>query len=743
MKQPSIGGQIVKSINLAILVLVASAAAVFYWYAWRPLPQRSGNVDAPVAGPVSVSFDSLGEPHIRAASEEDALVVQGYVTAQDRLWQMDALRRLAAGDLAEILGPGLLESDRESRRMRLRRIAEAGYLSLPPGDRAALAAYARGVNAFIATHRGNLPVEFTLIGYQPRPWSAVDSLLIALHMFRTLTTTWRNELIKRNMLRAGDPSKVNFLFPARAGNEAQPGSNAWAMAGSRTASGKPLLANDMHLEYALPGVWYLSHLEAPGLNVAGVALPGTPGVIVGHNQRIAWWITNLQFDVQDLYIEKLNERTGQYMYQGHLEQARPERELIRVKGRPPVELLIWVTRHGPLFVTEGSDRMALRWAVEDRGILQYPVVEYDRAQNWDQFKAALARFPGPGSNFVYADVDGNIGYHVVGKLPKRRGYAGDLPVDGSSGDFEWDGYIPFDELPAAFNPPRGIIVTSNQNPFPPAYPYPVSGNFAPPARSTQVLNLLSARKDWTAAQMLAVQTDIYSAPLRFLASEVVTAYEKRGMRNPESDLAVAYLRAWNGQMDKELAAPFLISLVYQHVRTAVAENAAPEQGAAYDFTLAPAVIEQLIRTRPRGWFGDYDQMLARALSDSVEEGMRIQGRDLKRWQYGSYLRATINHPVLHQVPLVGRYFDIGTVPMSGAASTVKQTTRQLAPSMRMDADLGNWERSLLNLQIGQSGQILSSHYKDEWTAYYNGSSYPMQFRTVDAHSTLQFRPAPE
>ena len=654
---------------------------------------------------------------------------------------MDALRRLAGGDLAEIVGPPALESDRESRRMRLRRVAEAAYLNLPPADRAVLAAYARGVNAYIATHRTNLPVEFTLLGYQPRPWSAVDSILIGLHMFRTLTTTWRDELAKRTMARAGDARKVDFLFPVRAGDEVHPGSNAWVVAGSRTASGRPLLSNDMHLEYALPGVWYMTHLQAPGLDVAGVALPGTPGVIVGHNQHIAWGITNLQFDVQDLYIEKLNERTGQYLYQGRVEQARPEREVIRVKGRPPVELLVWVTRHGPLFVTEGGDRMVLRWVAEDPAIFQYPILEYDRAQNWQQFAAALSRFPGPGSNFVYADTDGNIGYHAVGKLPKRRGYSGDVPVDGSSGTFDWDGYIPFDQLPSAFNPPRGLIVSSNQNPFPPDYPYPVSGNFAPPARSRQIFDLLSTRKDWHAGQMLAIQTDIYSAPMKYLADQVAAAYQKRRAPGPELDQAVAFLRAWNGQMGKDQAAPFLATLLYQHVRTAVAESASPGNGAAYDSRLAPAVVNQLLRDRPAGWFDDYDAMLLRALADAVEEGGRIQGRDLNHWRYGAYWKVTINHPILHAVPVLGPYFDIGTVPMSGSATTVKQTTRQLAPSMRMDADLGNWEQSLLNIQIGQSGQILSRHYKDQWADYYNGRSYPMQFGSITAKNTLEFRPA--
>jgi len=735
------GSRIVTWINRTIAVVVVAALAVVYWYAWRPLAQRSGTVTADVSQPVTVSFDKLGEPHIRAATLDDALFVQGYVTAQDRLWQMEGLRRLAAGELAEIIGAPGLENDREARRLRMRRIAEAGYVNLPPSDRAALAAYARGVNAFLSSHRHTLPVEFTLLGFPPRPWSAVDSILVSLQMTRNLTTTWRNDLIKRDLMREGDAQKVAVLFPVRAGNEVQPGSNAWAIAGNHTASGKPLLSNDMHLEYSLPGIWYMTHLQAPGMDVAGVALPGTPGVIVGHNQRIAWGFTNLQFDVQDLYIEKLDERTGRYLYRGQAEQARPQLEIIRIKGQSPTELLVWLTRHGPLFVTEGGDRMALRWTAADPTLFQYPVLDFDRAQDWQQFTAAMARFPGPGQNVIYADSDGNIGYHVIGKLPIRRGYNGDLPVDGSSGEFDWDGYIPFNQLPSAFNPPRGLIVSGNQNPFPPDYPYPVNGNFAPPARSQQILDRLSAHNGWRAEQLLGVQTDIYSGWLQFLARQVVAAYDKRGARNPGLDPAVALLRAWNGQTATDWAAPFLISLIYQYVRNSVAESAAPGKGAAYEFTLAPAVVEHLLRTRPAGWFRDYDEMLLRALADAAEEGTRSQGRDLKRWQYGNYLNVTINNPVTHQIPLVGKYFDIGRVPMSGSGTSIKQTTRALAPSMRMNADTADWQRSLLNVTTGESGQILSSHYKDQWPDYYNGRSYPMQFRSVQAESTLVFRAA--
>jgi penicillin amidase len=731
--------RLLKYINTLIAAAIVLALAIVYWYVYRPLPQTSGVIETFVSRPVTVTRDSLGSPHITAESLDDALFAQGYTTAQDRLWQMDSLRRLAAGDLSEIVGPLALDADRDSRGLRLRHLADDAVTSMPAADRAAMAAYARGVNAFIETHRNNLPLEFTLLRYQPLPWTVADCALIGFQMFRTLTTTWKDEILKRGMIAHGDAAKVNFLFPPRTGGEARPGSNAWAIGGRLTASGKPILANDMHLEFSLPGIWYMAHLQAPGWNVSGVSLPGAPGIIVGHNDRIAWGITNLQFDVQDLYIEKMEERTGRYLFRGQVEQARVERELILIKGSAPSELPIFVTRHGPLLAGAGGERLSLRWTAAEPGLFQFPIIEIDRARNWQEFTAALSRFPGPGSNFVYADVDGNIGYHAAGKLPIRRGWLGDLPVDGASGDFEWQGFIPFEQLPAAYNPPAGLIVTANQNPFPTDYPYAVNGNFATHYRSAQIRAMLSARSGWRPEDMVGIQKDVYSAFALFLARSVVAAYDKRKATNPSLIAAVAVLRDWNGQMDYKEAPPLIATLTYQHLRRAVAETAS-KSPSVYEYPMAPAVLENLLRTRPPGWLADYDEALLRALADAVEEGQRMQGPNVKKWIYGNYTELTITHPVTHQLPFIGSYFDIGPVPMSGSTTTVKQTTKRLGPSMRMAADLSDWEQSRLNIPIGESGQILSWHYRDEWEHYYTGQTYPMPFQKVQDKAVLHLMP---
>jgi penicillin amidase len=732
---------LLRAINLSIAVLLVALLAGVYWFAWRPLPETSGEIAAPISAKATIACDALGVPHIESASWQDAVFLQGYVTAQDRMWQMDALRRLAAGELAEVVGKAALESDQESRRLRLAQIADDAERTLPEADRAVMAAYARGVNYYLETHRGRLPLEFTLLNYDPRPWRVRDSILAGLHMYRTLTTTWREEIEKLHMRERGDRAMVDFLFPARTGVDPQPGSNAWALSGERSTTGKPILANDPHLDFGIPATWYMIHLRSPGLNVTGATLPGVPAVIIGHNESIAWGITNLGFDVQDLYRENIDPQTGHYVFMGRIEQARLVRDAIAVKDAKPIETMTWVTRHGPIFLNDENRQYSLRWAAADPGTFQFPFLDIDRARNWKEFTSAIARFPGPGQNFVYADKAGNIGYHATGRIPiRRKGCGGDVPADGASGECEWDGMIPFDELPSFFNPATRVVVTANQNPFPEDYKYLVNGHFAPPYRAIQIRTLLDRRAKWEPQQMLEVQKDVYSGFSQFLAQQIVAAWDARKATNPALKEAVDLLRSWSGQMEKGTAAPMVVTLVFQQLRKAVAERAAPGSGQSYEFIMAPSVLEKLLRERPPGWFPDFNAMLMKCFADAVDEGARIQGSKVSRWDYGQYNALKMTHPVGGQLPLIGSYFNIGPVPMSGSSTTIKQTTRRMGPSMRMIVDLSDLEHSMQNIPVGESGHRLSSHYKDQWSAYYGATSFPMQFSKVDAKQTLVVTP---
>ena len=730
--------RILRVVNALIAIACIAAAIAFYWFFYRALPKTSGSVATLVTQPVDVSRDDLGIPHIRAKTLDDALFVQGYVTAEDRMFQMDAMRRQAAGELSEVFGTATLETDVESRRLRLRRVAEQCYTTLPAADKAVLAAYARGVNAYIESHHGRYGLEFTLLRYDPRPWSIVDSLLTGLNMYRSLTHTWKLKVEKQQMLATGEPDKVNFLF---AGPSAPlPGSNAWAVSGAHSADGKPLLSNDMHLEFSIPGIWHAVQLQAPGLDVAGVALPGLPGVISGHNDRIAWGMTNLGFDVEDIYSEKMDLRTGRYVFKGNLEQARAEREIILVKNRAPEEVNLWITRHGPVFEQTNSIAWALRWTASEPEGFPFVFIDVDRARNWDDFKHAISRMSGPSLNFVYADVDGNIGYHAAGNLPIRH-YDGSVPVDGSTGTNEWDGYIPFDQLPQQYNPAEGIVASANNNPFPADYPYKVTGNFAAPDRVEQIRNLLRAGGSKLKPQdTLRIQKDVYSALYANIARLVVAAYDKRGAVTGPLNDAIGLLRHWDGQMDKDHAAPLIASLIYDHLRKSVAERASAGSNVAYTPDISAAVITQLLRDQPKDWFPNYNALLLQSFADAMDEGQREQGANPNGWRWGKALYLQITNPVGGRLPLIGFWFNVGPVPMSGGPTTVKQITPRLGPSERLNFSLGNWNNSLWNLLTGESGHRASWHYKDQFDAWYNGESFPMPFHNAETGSTVRFIP---
>ena len=734
----------VRIVNVSIAVLVVLAALAVYWLAVRPLPKTSGEISAPVRAAATVERDARGVPHIQASSWQDAVFLQGFVTAQDRLWQMDVLRRFGGGELAEVFGSNALQQDERSRRMRMREIAEADVGRLRPEDRDVIVEYARGVNYFIQTHRGDYSLEFSLPGHQydPRAWTIADSILVGLVMFRNLSDSAAADFDRGRLLQTcASPDKFRVLFPAVQGGYVNPGSNAWAVSGAHAADGKPMAANDPHLEYGIPGTWHLVHMKAPGLDVSGAALPGVPGVITGHNQQIAWGVTNLEGDVMDLYVENIDERTGRYIYKGQVQQALLDRQFIAVKDQKPVQLDTWVTRHGPVILHEGGKPYSMRWSAADG--FGFPFFDIDRAQNWQQFRAAASVFWGPAQNFIYADGAGNIGYQAAGRIPIRPNFDSDVPLDGASGRYEWDGYIPFEQLPSIYNPPDGIIATANQNPFPSGYKYKIDGAFADPYRVNQIRALLQAKPKLTVGDMLAVQKDVYSAYDRFLARQVVAASRRSHSATELARTGIPVLESWNGQMDKDEAAPMMTELLSNTARAALVKLILPGgHSVGVDLRPRPLVLQTLLQTRPSGWVknDDWDSWIMQQFDFALQEGRKRQGTPVSKWRWGGMLRWNLVHPVGKQLPFVDRFFNIGPVEMSGSGTTVKQTTTTLGPSERMVVDLGNLSKSVQNLVAGESGAVASPHYKDQWPAYYVGKSFPMEFDHIDAKETLHVKP---
>ncbi len=786
-------------VNVSIALLAVLLAIAIYWLAFRPLPKVSGEIAAPVSASAVIKRDARGIPHIEAASWQDAIFLQGFVTAQDRLWQMDGIRRFASGQLSEVFGPATLPADERSRRMRLRQIAEKDLQNLPEAQRAVMVEYARGVNYFIDTHRGDYSLEFSLPGhsYDPQPWTMTDSILVGLVMFKNLTDTADDDLERGALLTpAFDLARFHTLFPPSDGEYLSPGSNSWAVSGAHAAGGKPMLANDPHLEPNIPGTWYLVHLKAPGLDASGATLPGVPGIITGHNENIAWGVTNLETDALDLYQEQIDLKTGRYQFKGNTEQAQLDRQTIAVKGQKAVTLETWITRHGPVLAVQNGKAYSMRWTAADG--FGFPFLDINRAANFQQFRDALSTFWGPTQNFEYADRAGNIGYQAAGRVPIRRNFDGDFPVDGASGDFEWDGYIPFDQMPSVYNPPSGIIATANQRTFPPDYPFHITGNFADNYRINQIRALLTAKPKLTVDDMLAVQKDVYSAYDHFLAKQIIAAYEKCGSKNELAAQAIDLLRKWDGQMDKDAPAPVITQFTSRQLGTNLTNAAAtggetrdalrisapqshPDQtdppcgnfGACpsgfaalpsdtaslallteptaritttyqlnYPRLPRPQIIQLLLQTRPATWVpnNNWDTFLMSCFNRALDTARNRLGSPASKWRWGQILQWKLDHPVGKQLPLVNSLFDIGPIEMSGSSTTVKQTAPKLGPSERMVVDFADLDKSVQNLVVGESGFVASGHYKDQWPAYYNGTSFPMEFEHVDTRETLTVKP---
>lgn len=745
-----------------------------------------------LSAPVTVIRDGRGVPTIVASSYDDLYFAQGYVTAQDRLWQMDIMRRAAAGELSEVVGDDTLKLDREQRILGLRAAARKSLAMASPRDQDQLNAYARGVNAFIESQRNALPIEFRLMGYTPKPWLPEDSICIANQMVEYLNHGYyASALAKEKILAKLGPEMTADLFVNRSwhdrpptvmrDNLAQPdnekssdpededddmdndpdnsvtrdirstspwgpqplemvlGSNNWVVSGDHTVTGKPLLSNDMHLGHQMPNLWYEAHLKSGEVDAVGVTLPGMPHVVVGHNQRIAWGFTNVGPSVEDVYIENF-DGTGKYQTPDGWQEPEHRAEVIHVKGKPDVTVDVRITRHGPI-VTElvaGETRqLALRWTMYDG--LRLPFFDVDRAQNWEQFTQAFSMLDAPGQNVVYADVDGNIGYHATGKIPIRTAGDGSLPVSGADNAHEWTGFVPFDKLPNIYNPPSGIIATANGRITPDRYPYSLSFEWEAPWRTERIYHVLEAGRKMSSADMLALQTDIHSESDLFLAERLVYAVDHAQKPSSRARQAADLMRSWDGRMLKESAAPTLARKASAEIMRLLLEpklgvaGEKPESGElnwkVYSSFMRSVWMESVIVHKPARWlpttYANYDELLA-AVVESVVSA-KDSPKDLASWHWGGVNPVDIEHPILGKIPLLGRWTAPGLREQSGSSYTVKAVTRREGPSERFTANMADLDASTLNTVTGQGGNFLSPHYMDQWRAWYEGTTFPLPF----------------
>jgi penicillin G amidase len=799
--KPSLGWSNLRWLLLILLIAIVAIGAWLYSIARSPLPELDGTISVHgISGPVSVIRDNHGVPTIEAATLDNLFFAQGYVTAQDRLFQMDLMRRAAAGELSEIVGNVALKHDRQQRILGLRAATEKGLQTSTPEDRQHFDAYARGVNAYLDSHRDRLPLEFRLLHYSPRPWRMQDSLVIAYQMIETLSTSPQAALTREKVLARLGPELTGDLYvnsswldhpptaptssanapplisenaPAGAvsasGSELsdaaglrpwlQPhfrnddpeplGSNNWVVSGAHTVSGKPLLSNDMHLGHQMPNLWYEAHLRSGDFDVAGVTLPGYPYVIVGHNRRVAWGFTNVGPTVEDAYVENFNQ-SGEYQIPDGWKQPEIRHEVIHVKGGQDVSLDVQVTRHGPI-VTElapGETRkIALRWTLYDR--VSNPFFHVDSAQNWEQFRRAFSEFDAPGQNVVYADVDGNIGYQATGKVPIRASGDGSLPVDGSNNAHEWTGYVPFDKLPSVLNPTSGFIGTANARITPDGYPYSISAEWEAPWRVDRIYHVLGFGRKFSASDMLAIQTDIFSELDRFVADKLVSAVDHAKNPSPRAKQAADILRSWNGQMTADSAAPTIVSQARLELKRMLLEpklGSAPNQEPgsdlswkSYHWMMETMWLENVLSHQPARWlppnYSSFDELLAAALDAAVTKAPS----DLNSWKWGPQNSVTIQNLVLGKIPVVRHWTGPGEQPQSGSGYTVKASGRDYGPSERFTADLSNLDGSTLNLVTGESGNFLGPYYMDQWKAWYYGHTFALPFSKTAVENTAVHR----
>lgn len=777
--------RIVIGFFVLVVLLIVVGAGAGYWFITRSLPETSGTLAlAGLSNPVTVIRDKDGVPQIYGNTLDDLYMAQGYVHAQDRLWQMEFNRHIGHGQLAELFGADLVDEDTFLRTIGLARAAQRDLDNADPGTRHYMQKYADGVNAFIHTHNDNLPIEFTLLGYKPADWQPLDTLVWGKVMAYDLGGNYDRELLRSALQQElGDaaarslipdyPAAGPFIIPRNVKSFASNrttsseenatlnigtpnfdrlialdslfgamdegiGSNNWVVDGTKTTTGKPLLANDPHLGIQMPSIWYVNGLHCATLtdvcpsNVVGYSFPGVPGIIIGHNDHIAWGVTNVNPDVEDLYVEKINPANpNQYEYMGEWEDMQLVNEVIKVKGGEPKNLTVQITRHGPIMsgVFEGvKEPLALEWtATREPSVLFRSVRAINGAQNWDQFRAALRDWDTPSQNFVYADVDGNIGYQTPGKIPIRSKGDGTLPVPGWTGEYEWTGYIPFDELPMTFNPSDHYVVTANNQVVPGEYKYLITKDWEAPYRAERIEQLLRAQDKLSPDDFKAIQADVYSIPLvklqKFIAPLSTDNFLTRR--------ALDYVRAWDGKVDKDAQAPAILEATYH----ALISDLFEKRLSANTFKMfnedsdAPRqLIDQMLDDPQNEWWDDpetqtretRDDRLPQAYKEGVNFLGTLYGDAPPEWKWGRVHTATFEHPFGSQKPL-DLLFNFGPIATGGMGFTIwnggyhpnpNNYAQQTVSSMHQIANLANWDETLWMTTTGQSGQPLSPHYSD-------------------------------
>ncbi|MBI5842880.1 MAG: penicillin acylase family protein [Chloroflexi bacterium] len=788
--------KIVAIILIVLLVLPVVVLAWGYFSVVKPaLPQLNGEMTLDgLTAPVTVYRDNSGIPHIVAVNEHDLFFAQGFVHAQDRLWAMESTRRAAHGTLSEVIGDRGLNNDRMMRILGMTESAEADWETLDAETQSALQAYADGVNAYLDQAGGRLPLEFKILGITPQAWTPIDSLVFGKLIAWGLSNNYQDELIVTKLAAQTSWENVLDIMPEYDGPTVIPdanltaslsetasamleintswgtqvplskpdqGSNAWVVGGSHTASGAPLLASDPHQGLLMPTLWYEVglHTSDGKYDVVGGSLPGLPGIEIGHNARIAWGVTNARPDVEDLFIETLNDSGTQYQFMDEWKDLTFREETIHVKDAEPVVLKVRITHHGPLVsdILESSEQhMALRWTGLDGRPLARAILRLNQAQNWDEFRVALQDWQLPSMNFVYADVDGNIGFQMPGAVPVRAGndVYGLHPVSGADGAHEWVDFVPYDELPSAFNPSGDFFASANNKPYGDDYPHFLSHYYQPPYRVALITETIRDSHGITADDFAALQGSWYSG----INQQVAKTLAAEAQAGDEQQTAILQdLNDWDGFMTPDSRAAALTESAIRNIlRLTLTPKLGADTAEIY-LTLGgyPYMYLQKILDDPASswWGGDRAGILTAALTASMDELSASLGDDPSKWTWGDLHQMNFSHP-LGSVAILKPIFSRGPYPTGGNWNTVdsgayypdKAYGMVLGPAYRIISDPADWDQSRSIIPSGESGQPFSPYYDDQIAPWLAVEYHPLPFSLPaiesSAEHTLILNPAP-
>lgn len=761
-----------------IAVLVASCVIGMYYFLTTTIAEYDGEVAVTgITSEVRIIRDSYGMPHIYAQNDADAAFALGVCAAQDRLFQMDMMRRAIRGRLSEIVGPDVVEVDKLFRIITAGRSVEEMYADQPADVKTLLNAHADGINFYLEHHGGNLPVEFALMGYSPDPWEPVDEMAVLYYMAWALNFSFDSELTLAAMTAKVGPDMAAEIFtdyppgkpvilpgPGRAqktyelldairlarsitGATLHGASNSWVISGDKSTTGMPLLANDMHLGFMAPCIWYEAHVHTPTMNVSGVVLPGVPLVVAGANEHVAWGFTNVMADDADYYLEKIHpENPYQYEFEGQWEDMAVKNDTIAIRDDSSVVITIRQTRHGVVIndiidsslhvPADSATAIAMRWTLTDFSGEAEALYRLNRATSIDDVERAAALYRCPGQNWVYADDQGNIGYWAAVGIPIREEFGGQGLLPGWDGRHEWSGYVPPGQQPHLRNPEQGWIATANNKQTGDDYPFYISHCYAPSDRIERITALLTEKDKLSVDDFRRMQADDYLIVAERWAPKIL-AVAKTAPLTATEKAVLDYLASWDYHTSADRVAPTVFHVLWQFI----IENTFKEHlgDTLYEYFIAEntftvhKAMQHLLGQEQSPWFDNpeteeretLDNVIATSIPEAVAYLEEQLGAESTGWQWGELHTVTFYHPIGRQIPLAGGAFNIGPFPIGGGAHSINPSIYRLAApwqavagaSQRHIFDLGDMKNSLRIIPTGVSGNFMSPHYDDQTTQW--------------------------